>query len=203
MDPKVDQIGFNSSICRHIDGPMDRCAEIPIYRYIDGPTYRGADVFNICLGGTVWYHKSDSRRLRWTPTLPPKCPKIVPGSRKSIQKRPKWALKWAKLGLNHRYVDTSMDRWTDVPKYRYIDPSMCRHTEGPMYLISAQPKSDPRATQMDPKVDQIRSKSSICRHIDGPMDRCAEIPIYRPIDVSTRRGTDMSNICLAGRAYNV
>ena len=58
------------------------------------------------------------------------------GTRKSTQERPKWTPKRTKLDLNHRYVDTSMDRWTDVPKYRYIDPSMCRPAEGPICLIS-------------------------------------------------------------------
>ena len=66
-----------------------------------------------------------------------------------------------------------------------------------------QPKIDPRTTQMDPKVDQTGFKSSICRHIDGPMDRCAEIPIYRPIDVSTRRGANLSIFCLVGRVYSL
>ena len=73
----------------------------------------------------------------------------------------------------------------------------------PMTLLATQltvwhPKISPRATQMDPKADQIGSKSSICRHIDGPMDRCTEIPIYRPIDVADRRGTDSNNLCLGG-----
>merc|ERR1712110_70075 len=65
------------------------------------------------------------------------------------------------------------------------------------------PQTDPRATQMDPKTIQSGPKSSICRHIDGPMDRCIEIPIYRPIDVADRRGTDSNNLCLAGRVSSV
>ena len=127
----------------------------------------------------------------------------------------------------HRWTDGQMCRNTDISTHRCVDPPRGQFVNflfsGEIYELASNchffdpksthicffgdpigrwyPKIDPGVTKMDPRVDQCGSKSSICRHIDGPMDICPEIPIYRPSDMSTRRGADVSNICLRGTVW--